>query len=109
MVQPARVAKRRHAENQTDIDKCAVFHRCLERDLPNLAITCVGSFAGNSVLMGAGSTSFRRLRRAKASLNSLEILTLKEGRFELHCCAEEKGKLTSLILPGLEFDLAEVQ
>ena len=40
---------------------------------------------------------------------ALEILTLKEGRYELHCCAEEKGKLTSLILPGLEFDLAEVQ
>jgi len=59
--------------------------------------------------MGAGSASFRRLCPAKASLNSLEILTLKEGRYELHCCAEEKGKLTSLVLPGLEFDLAEVQ
>ncbi len=40
---------------------------------------------------------------------ALEILTLKEGRYELHCCAEEKGKLTSLVLPGLEFDLTEIQ
>jgi len=40
---------------------------------------------------------------------ALEILTLKEGRYELHCCAEEKGKLTSLVLPGMEFDLTEIQ
>ena len=40
---------------------------------------------------------------------ALEILTLKEGRYELHGCAEEKGKLTSLVLPGLEFDLTEIQ
>ena len=40
---------------------------------------------------------------------ALEILTLKEGRYELHCCAEEKGKLTSLVLPGLEFDLTEIR
>jgi Uma2 family endonuclease len=40
---------------------------------------------------------------------SLEILALKEGRYELHCAAEEKGKLTSLVLPGLEFDLAQIQ
>lgn len=40
---------------------------------------------------------------------SLEILTLKNGRYELHCAAEEKGKLTSLVLTGLEFDLAEIQ
>jgi len=40
---------------------------------------------------------------------ALEILTLREGRYELHCCAEEKGKLTSLVLPGLEFDLTEIQ
>lgn len=40
---------------------------------------------------------------------SLEILTLKEGRYELHCAAEVKGKLTSLVLPGLEFDLTEIQ
>jgi len=39
---------------------------------------------------------------------TLEILVLKEGRYELHCCAEEKGKLTSLVLSGLEFDLTEV-
>src|SRR6266487_2095606 len=29
---------------------------------------------------------------------SLEILTLKAGRYELHCAAEEKGNLTSLVL-----------
>lgn len=40
---------------------------------------------------------------------ALEILILKEGRYELHCCVEEKGKLTSLVLPGLEFDLTEIQ
>src|SRR6266545_1912552 len=40
---------------------------------------------------------------------SLEILTLKEGRYELRCCAEEKGKLVSLVLAGLEFDLSEIQ
>ncbi len=39
---------------------------------------------------------------------SLEILTLKEGRYELHCAAEEKGRLTSLVLVGLEFDLSDV-
>jgi Uma2 family endonuclease len=40
---------------------------------------------------------------------ALEILTLKSANYELHCCAEEKGKLTSLLLPGLEFDLSEIQ
>ncbi len=39
---------------------------------------------------------------------SLEILTLKDGRYELHCAAEEKGWLTSLVLTGLEFDLTEL-
>ena len=40
---------------------------------------------------------------------ALEVLTLIEGRYELHCCAEGNGKLTSLVLAGLEFDLAEIQ
>lgn len=40
---------------------------------------------------------------------ALEILALKEGRYELHCAAEIKGKLTSLVLAGLEFDLTEIQ
>jgi len=40
---------------------------------------------------------------------ALEILTLRNGDYELHCCAEEKGKLTSLLLPGLQFDLSEIQ
>lgn len=39
---------------------------------------------------------------------ALEILTLKESGYALHCSAEEKGKLTSLLLAGLEFDLSEV-
>jgi Uma2 family endonuclease len=40
---------------------------------------------------------------------SLEILTLQGGRYELHGAAEEKGRLNSLVVPGLEFDLAEVE
>jgi Uma2 family endonuclease len=40
---------------------------------------------------------------------SLEILTLKAGHYELHCSAEETGKLNSQLLMGLEFDLAEIQ
>jgi Uma2 family endonuclease len=40
---------------------------------------------------------------------SLEILTLKEGRYELYCAAEVQGKLTSPVLAGLEFDLKEIQ
>ena len=44
-----------------------------------------------------------------AASHSLEILTLKRGRYELHCAAEEKGKLSSLVLTGLKFDLGEVE
>lgn len=40
---------------------------------------------------------------------ALEILMLQEGRYELHCCAEEKGKLISRVLSGLEFDVTEIQ
>ncbi|HEY3915449.1 MAG TPA: Uma2 family endonuclease [Verrucomicrobiae bacterium] len=40
---------------------------------------------------------------------SLEILTLTGDRYVLHCSAEEKGKLTSLVLTGLEFDLSELE
>jgi Uma2 family endonuclease len=40
---------------------------------------------------------------------SLEILTLKSGQYELHCSAKKKGKLTSLLLPRLEFDVSEIQ
>jgi Uma2 family endonuclease len=40
---------------------------------------------------------------------SLEILTLKSGQYELHCAAEEKGRLTSLLLAGLEFDVSAIQ
>ena len=40
---------------------------------------------------------------------ALEILALKQGRSELHRCAEENGQLTSLVLAGLEFDLRDIQ
>lgn len=40
---------------------------------------------------------------------TLEILSLKSGNYELHCCVEEKGKLTSPLLPGFEFDVSEIQ
>jgi Uma2 family endonuclease len=40
---------------------------------------------------------------------SMEIFVLMEGRYELHCAAEVKGKLNSIVLAGLEFDLAEIQ
>lgn len=39
---------------------------------------------------------------------ALEILTLKAGQYELHCAAEQKGKLSSSMLKGLEFDLSEI-
>jgi len=39
----------------------------------------------------------------------VEILTLKERLYELYCSAEIKGKLTSLVLEGLEFDVSEIQ
>jgi Uma2 family endonuclease len=44
-----------------------------------------------------------------AANRSLEILTLTNGRYELHCSAEEKGRLSSVVLTGLEFDLADLQ
>jgi Uma2 family endonuclease len=39
---------------------------------------------------------------------SMEVLTLKGNAFELHCSAEEKGKVTSLVLAGFQFDIAEL-
>ena len=39
---------------------------------------------------------------------ALEILILKNGSYELHCCAEQNGKLNSFVLPGLEFDLSAI-
>jgi Uma2 family endonuclease len=44
-----------------------------------------------------------------AAKRSLEILTLAKDRYELRCSAKEKGKLSSLVLTGLKFDLAEVR
>jgi Uma2 family endonuclease len=40
---------------------------------------------------------------------SLEILTLKDGRYEPQCAAEEKGKLRSQVIEGLAFDLSELR
>ena len=40
---------------------------------------------------------------------AFEILTLAAGRYELHSSAEERGKVSSLLLPGFEFDLSELQ
>jgi Uma2 family endonuclease len=40
---------------------------------------------------------------------SLEILTLKDGRYKPHCAAEVQGKLISPVLAGLWFDLTEIQ
>jgi Uma2 family endonuclease len=40
---------------------------------------------------------------------SLEVLVLKNGQYELHSSAEERGKLTSVVLPGLEFDLGDIR
>jgi Uma2 family endonuclease len=39
---------------------------------------------------------------------ALEILTLRNHRYELHGCAEEKGVLSSPLLAGLQFDLGEL-
>jgi Uma2 family endonuclease len=44
-----------------------------------------------------------------AAKRSLDILTLTKDRYELRCSAKEKGRLSSLVLTGLKFDLAEVQ
>ena len=44
-----------------------------------------------------------------AANRSLEILTLRDGAYALHACAEDKGNLASALLPGLEFDLADIQ
>ena len=44
-----------------------------------------------------------------ATRRSLEILTLTKGRYELRCSAKEKGKLSSLVLTGLKFDLTEIE
>lgn len=39
---------------------------------------------------------------------ALEVWKLQNQRFELHCMAEEKGPISSLVLPGLAFDLSEI-
>jgi Uma2 family endonuclease len=39
---------------------------------------------------------------------TMEILTLRDGRYQPYCTATEKGKLTSKVLPGLELNLAEI-
>ena len=42
------------------------------------------------------------------SNKALEIWKLQDRRYELHCMVEEKGKVTSAVLPGLQFDLSEI-
>ena len=44
-----------------------------------------------------------------AAKRSIEILSLTKGRYELHCSAEAKGKLNSLVLTGLIFDVAGIE
>lgn len=39
---------------------------------------------------------------------ALEVWKLQNHQFELHCMVEEKGKVTSVVLPGFEFDLSEI-
>lgn len=39
---------------------------------------------------------------------ALEVWKLQNQQYELHCMVEEKGKVTSFILPGFEFDLSEI-
>jgi Uma2 family endonuclease len=40
--------------------------------------------------------------------SSLEVFALHKGRYKPHCAAEEKGKISSLVLAGLDFDLSEL-
>ena len=40
---------------------------------------------------------------------NIEPETDRPFHYEFHRCAEEKGKLASLVLAGLEFDLSEIQ
>jgi len=40
---------------------------------------------------------------------TMEVFVLAQHGYELHSIAEQEGKLTSMILPGLEVDLAQVQ
>jgi Uma2 family endonuclease len=39
---------------------------------------------------------------------ALEVWKLQNRRFELHCMVEERGKVSSFVLGGFEFDLAEI-
>jgi Uma2 family endonuclease len=39
---------------------------------------------------------------------SVEILTLRDSRYVLHASAAEKGTVSSLVLTGLEFDVAQL-
>ena len=43
-----------------------------------------------------------------AADKTLEIWVLKGSRYELHCSAKEKGRMTSVVLTGLDFDLSEI-
>jgi Uma2 family endonuclease len=45
---------------------------------------------------------------AEPGNKALETWTLRNQQFDLHCMIEERGKVTSLVLPGLKFDLSEI-
>jgi Uma2 family endonuclease len=45
---------------------------------------------------------------ADVANHSLEVLTLKEGDYQLSSCATGEGKIHSTILPGFELDLAQL-
>jgi len=44
-----------------------------------------------------------------AGKRSLEVLTLQEGRYALYCAAQGRGQVSSLVLTGLKFDVAEIE
>jgi Uma2 family endonuclease len=40
---------------------------------------------------------------------SLEVLRLEDGVYQPFCSAEERGRITSSVVPGFEFDLSELE
>ena len=40
---------------------------------------------------------------------TLEILALQQGSYRLHSFVQSAGKINSLVLPDLKFDLSEIQ
>jgi Uma2 family endonuclease len=44
-----------------------------------------------------------------ATNKSMEIFILEDGGYKLRCAVKNRGKLTSRVLPGLTFDLADIE